>query len=315
MASSIIHTPEADRDLMRSSGRGGARSYSLNGKDYDSVTTIIGRGEPKPVLVNWAKKVTAEYAVEHHDMIGQMIKEDGDRAAIDYLKGAAYRQRDSKGAIGSRLHEVAELAAMGHGVPTPEDPTDALLVAHLKDFLKVAEPEWHAIEAVVYSDEPAYAGTLDGIATLGKGLNLSDEFKKPVLIDWKSGSGVYGSHAMQLCAYAWATRIIGPSGPVDMTDLGISTEKAAVVHITAGGWKLVEVNIGAALYETFLATIHMAHWTEKLSSDSVGSTLAAGGASGGASMSLPKKGKKRTTSAPLSSGDGSRKRIAPPKLV
>lgn len=319
MAKGLIRTPEEQLDLIRASKQFGARTYSLGGREYISVTTIIGRGEPKPVLVNWAKKVTAEYAVEHADMINQMIAEDGPRAAIDFLKGAAYRQRDAKGDIGTRLHESAEMAALGLSVETPDNADEALLVHHLQDFLRVADPEWLAVEAVVYSETHGYAGTLDGIARLRGDLGLKGDLLGPVIVDWKSGSGVYGSHAMQLSAYAWADSIVGAEGHIDLGDLDASTEKAVVVHITASGWKLVEVNIGEEVFTSFLSCIEMAKWTDAGSKRAVGVTLAAGGATGGSSVSLPSKSKKsgskkKRSAAPLSSGDGTRKRIAPPNL-
>ena len=52
-----------------------------------------------------------------------------------------------------------------------------------------------ATEMKVWNEEHKYQGTLDLIAKIGRRL---------VLVDWKSGSGIYADMGMQLVAYAKA---------------------------------------------------------------------------------------------------------------
>lgn len=275
----MLTTPTDVRDQIRTHDRG-SRVYTIGGQPYPSVTTIVSNGEPKPVLVNWAKKVTAEAAVNQHDLVGQLIEQDGHKAAIDHLKGAAYRQRDAAGELGSKLHEVAEYEILeGKPYPDPGDPQARRLLSHFRDFVEVMNPEWHAVEGVVYHTEHQYAGTFDAIATLNPGQSIPGYEGTPLLIDWKSGSGVYGSYAIQLVAYAWAESMLGPSGPVPMSDL-LPSRQAAVVHITSSGWSLVSVRVDQEIFDTFLACKEMALWAQDLSRSAVGAILAIGKATG-----------------------------------
>lgn len=300
----MLTTPPDDRTLIRSQNRG-SRVYAIGGKDFPSVTTIVSNGEPKPALVGWAKKVTAEAAVGSHDLVGQLIQDGGPQAAIDHLKGAAYRQRDAAGALGSRLHEVAELEVLqGEEFPDPGDPAARQLLQHFRDFIKVTKPEWHAVEAIVYNETHRYAGTMDAAASIP---GHFDDL--PVIVDWKSGSGVYGSFALQLAAYAHAEFVIGPDGPKPW-DL-VSVEQAAVVHITASGWKLYEIDVGRDVFESFLTCRDMAYWAMERSDQVVGRVLAHGRATGGVTL-----GRKREPEKPVALAEvsGNRKRIAPPSL-
>src|SRR4051812_27354998 len=97
--------------------RGSKRFYTWRSENYWSVTTIL-QAVPKPALINWAKKFTAEYAVEHFSALAELVKTDPD-GAVDWLKGAAYRDRDRKADIGSHIHAAAEAYVLGKPFPTP----------------------------------------------------------------------------------------------------------------------------------------------------------------------------------------------------
>lgn len=307
----MLTTPADVRTQIRSHDRG-SRIYTIEGIPYPSVTTIVSQGEPKPVLVNWAKKVTAEAAVNQHELIGKLIEQDGPRAAIDHLKGAAYRQRDAAGDLGSKLHEVAEYEILeGKPYPEPGDPQARRLLSHFRDFVKVMAPTWHAVEGVVFSTEHQYAGTLDAVATLNPAetIGMGDWFGAPLLIDWKSGSGVYGSYAMQLAAYAHCDTLLGPTGPVPFKET-LPEARAAVVHITSQGWSLVAVDVGPEVLEAFLACRVTAQWAMELSRSVVGHSLAMGKATPAA---LVPPGQKAVPE--VVTGFGERRRIKPPSLA
>lgn len=302
----MLTTPADDRTLIRSQNRG-SRVYAINGKDYPSVTTIVSNGEPKPALVGWAKKVTAEAAVNSHDLVGELINRDGDQAAIDHLKGAAYRQRDAAGALGSRLHEVAELEVLqGEEFPDPGDPAARQLLQHFRHFIKETSPEWLAVEAIVYNETHRYAGTMDAAATIPGHFG-----GEPVIVDWKSGSGVYGSFALQLAAYAHAESVIGPNGPIDWEGQ-VSREKAAVVHIVPSGWKLYEIDVSQAIFDAFLTCRDMAYWAMEQSNGAVGQVLAHGRATGGKTL---KRKEPELATPDVVEGFGTRRRIVPPTLA
>ena len=97
----------------------GKRFYQWRDEAYWSVTTIIGGGLPKPVLINWAKKFTAEYAVDNLEKLNALCAPDSDgtidrAGAVDWLKGAAFRDRDKKADIGTAVHAAAEAHVLGH---------------------------------------------------------------------------------------------------------------------------------------------------------------------------------------------------------
>ena len=63
-----------------------------------SVTTIIDKGKPKPALLPWGIKMTAEYAVANYRRLFAMCQAaEGDDEAmyqvVAWLKGAPYRRR------------------------------------------------------------------------------------------------------------------------------------------------------------------------------------------------------------------------------
>src|SRR3954464_11091349 len=87
---------------------------------YESVTTILSATESKPQLVNWAAKLAAEFAVSHHDAIGQSIESFGADATIKLIASEAKRLRDLKADIGSHQHAILEALLLD--LPIPQVP-------------------------------------------------------------------------------------------------------------------------------------------------------------------------------------------------
>jgi hypothetical protein len=147
-------------------------------------------------------------------------------------------------------------------------------VAQFRDFVEVMNLHPVMVEAIVYSETHRYAGTLDTMGVLGPddGSDLHGLAGKPLIIDWKSGSGVYGSYALQLAAYAHAEKVITATGHQDFPQ----PDGAVVVHITSQGWRLVEVDISDEIFEAFLTTKAMALWTQETSRQAVGKVVAHG---------------------------------------
>lgn len=313
----MLTTPPEDRELIRAQDRG-ARVYNVGGKSFPSVTAIVQAGEPKPALISWGMKATAEAAVEQYELVGKIIDQDGPAAAIAHLKGAPYRQRNAAGDLGSRLHEICEYEILrGESFPHPGSPEAQAMVEHFRDFVRAMNPNWFAVEAVVYNTNHQYAGTLDAIASLNppEG-DLHELAGVPVIVDFKSGKGIYGSYALQLSAYANATHIVTETGHEPM--LPVDLDRAVVVHIVPGGWKLLEVHIDPVIYSAFLDCRNMALWAKETSEQAVGRVLATGRANGGRGVALPKKQEDAPGSAPMpdtSKAQGTRRRIAPPSLA
>jgi hypothetical protein len=234
----------------------GKRFYSWRGEAYWSVTTIIGGGIPKPVLVNWAKKFTAEYAVDNFDKLTKLLEPDKDgnvdrEAAVDWLKGAAFRDRDKKADLGSSLHVATEAYVLGKPMPMwplPIRPRMGQFLAFLQDW----EPEYHQTEASVYSRTQRYAGTLDAICTI-KG--------RRVLLDYKSGKGVYPEVALQLAAYRYAEFIGLPDGAEALMP---AVDACAVLHLPDDGdYDLIEVRADKDVFNSFLYAREVFRWLEE----------------------------------------------------
>jgi hypothetical protein len=254
---------------------------------YWSVTTLIKGGLPSPALTYWAAKATAEFAVANHRQIAAMVdavrlertekngKEmfrvtdpDAVQAAIDFVKGSPWRERDRKADVGSALHAVAEAYALGQPVPQVDDQVIPY-VESFRAFLDDWKPRYSLAEASVYNRSLKYAGTLDAIAELD-GLDV-----KPVrlLLDYKaSGSGVYPEAALQLAAYRNAEFIGMPDGteaPMPEVD------GAAVVWIRPDGYDLIPVVTTDAVFRSFRHTMEVFRWAEEIGKNVIGQPLPA----------------------------------------
>jgi hypothetical protein len=239
----------------RQTDRGG-RSYIWppTGENFPSVTTILN-AMAKPALVGWGIKMVAQGALERFDEWIHIRQEQGDEAAVRYLKGLPYDRRDKAADAGSAVHAAIE--ASSKGVEAPTWPT--LLKGfrtQFERFLEAYRPTWVTSEATVFSRK-GYAGTLDAIADIGG---------RRLLIDVKSGERIYDEVALQLSAYRYA----------DWIDLGDSAERpvpkvdaCAVLHIRPLSYQLVEVTADEAQFVTFLHLIETYRWMEHVKAASL----------------------------------------------
>lgn len=275
MTAAIVSTET--RELLRSnSGQG--RTYSWDGRQYASVTSIISNGVPKPALVGWAKKITAEYAVDNLDMLTALAENDP-KGAVDWLKGAAYRQRDEAASKGTAIHEATERIAMGEtfeDIYEESDKTTQAMLRQYEQFVEVVQPVYLAVEAVVYSTTHGYAGTLDAIVeTEHEGILAQLGLDRPatLLLDLKSSKGVYAETGLQLAAYRYADFIgleDGSEHPM------LEVDGAAVLHIRPRSWKLIPVDTSEEVFKSFIRAAGVAHWAWEISKGVVGAPFVVG---------------------------------------
>jgi hypothetical protein len=236
-----------------------------------SVTRAIGNGLPKPFLIGWAAKVTAEAAIEDHAIVGAMLDKGDTRAAVDHLKGARYRDMGSKADRGTIVHAALESYLAGKTVdtdtireqlkeahvPTKMWKSATLMVAGLMEFLYDEEPEVYWSEATVYSREHSYAGTADLIAKMRVGDSLV-----PVVLDVKTSKRIYDEVALQLCAYARADFVgLDDGTEVPLLEEGKKIEYGVVVRPTGSESKPYEKAVFALtdeVYDLFLACLAVA---------------------------------------------------------
>lgn len=243
-----------------------------------SVTTILKGGLPSPALTAWGMKAVAEYAVANHRQLSSMLETvrvrrsdegmllvtdpDAVQAAIDWLKGSPYRERDRKGDIGTAVHQALEAYILGKPWPTPADDV-APYVEQFHQFVADFKPEFELAEASVYNRTEAYAGTLDAIGVIpGRGR---------ALIDFKTtGKGVYPEAALQLSMYRFAEFIGLPDGteaPMPAVD------GCAVLWLTPDSYELVPVTADEAVFTAAKYVRETFRWQEELSKSVIGKAL------------------------------------------
>lgn len=270
-------------DSVRTTSKSGQRWYEWKGERFWSVTTIIGGGLPKPALINWAKKFTAEYACDNIIKLNALLEPDLDGSvdrdgAVDWLKNAAFRDRDRKADLGTAIHEAIEAHVLGK--PTPEWPLPLRpRMQAFERFLAEYEPEFVPApvvgqkpelgngvllaEAPVFNREQHYAGTLDGIVTIGG---------RQLVLDVKtSARGIYPEIGLQLAAYRFAEFVGLPDGseqPMPKTD------GAVALHLPDDGtYALREIQADEETFRAFLYVREVYRFQNDISKGVIGGVV------------------------------------------
>lgn len=246
---------------VRKSGRG--RFYNdPNGKAYWSVTTIL-QGVPKPALMYWSAKSVAEYALDNWRAVAQVKNRDRD-AALQLLKNSPWREAKKKADVGTAVHAAIEAYILGKPWPEPEEQEVIDLMVGFQKFLADRQPEFLASELVVYNPRQVYAGTLDAIVL------IDDAW---VVLDTKTGKGVYEETALQLAAYRHAEFYESSDGT--MQELP-RTDGAAVLHLQYQDYELIPVRSDAEVFEVFKFAREIFRWLNETSKDVIDNPAPAG---------------------------------------
>lgn len=149
-----------------------------------SVTSILEAGFPKPALMEWKIRTTAQLARDYPDEpIGTLLARHGPRGDVR----------------GTAVHKLIELHLSG----TPTEPDDSPAGVYYGQWRRWWEDSGFTVpgqtEMMVCSDVPFYAGTADYLDEDGR------------LWDWKTATNLperpWLDHVAQLAAYEHA---IGP---------------------------------------------------------------------------------------------------------
>jgi len=200
-----------------------AHRYWLDGKPIPGVTTLIGKGLPKPALTYWSAKCVAEFVVDKPEQV-EALRAMGRGPAVAALKNVPWQERDEAAVRGTAVHALAEDVIHGREVDVPEH-----LLAHVEGYVRWLDE--FSVEPVLTEFKVAnrkwwYAGTGDAVVRIGG---------ETWLVDWKTSKSVYGSTALQCAAYAGAEFYVDDDGeeqPVPEVD------RLGVVHITDAGTRL-----------------------------------------------------------------------------
>ena len=218
--------------------------YKLDGQWVPGVTTLIGKGLPKPALPYWSAKTVAEWVADNPDLTEDLKRMGGRGPAVAFLKELPWQKRDEAAIRGTDVHALAERLVHGEEVAVPEH-----LAAHVQgyvDWLDKSGAEALLTERPVASRQWRYAGTFDLIAKLDGTVWL---------LDVKTSSGVYGSTALQLTAYGNAEFYVDAD---DEEQPLPAIDRYGVLHVTDYGTTLhyLPASANEPAWRDFL---HVAH--------------------------------------------------------
>jgi len=216
------------------------RSYSLDGTELDSVSSIVGCLD-KPALLHWVEQTTAIGTAQAF-RLGE-LDECPDEEIVDRLKllqlGSS-AARDMGADRGHAIHLAFEGLARGEGMPDLETfPAQAVpwLRGAARAWLRMS-PVVDVIEGSVVHPEHSYAGRFDLIAKIEG---------RRTLVDYKTNRGrVYDSAHYQTRLYAMALEASGYEPVEDIVIVGVDDD---------GGVKLVHCE---ATEEDALSLLHVA---------------------------------------------------------
>lgn len=222
-----------------------------------SVTTVLSNGIPKPALVHWAAFEAAQCAVDNIPALARARGESARRDMRTWIQHAAERKRDTAANLGTVVHGFLEAQILGEPTPEFTDEQQPFIDAFAR-FLDDWQPEFEASELTVGNPSQGYAGTLDAIARVPSlGADL-------LMLDWKTGKGIYPEVGMQLAAYRRCP--IGWTRP-DGVEVDVpATSAAMVLHLRPehmpggepGGYAFVPVKTDDAVFAKFLAAKEIA---------------------------------------------------------
>lgn len=232
-------------------------TYYLDDKKLDGVTTVINKGMPKPALLYWASRVTAEaVAAWEPSEYAQLREKLGQDGLVQFLKATPDRVRDKAAVRGTEVHKYAEALSLDKEVDVPQE-----LAAHVDSALAFLD-QWQIrtvlTEVVVASKQWAYAGTFDLLADLPDG--------RRVLFDYKTGAkGIFAETALQLAAYRHADTYLGTDG-TEMPVPELSIDECMAVWVRPDGYDVIPLDTSETVFRAFLHVQHVARTTQTMRS-------------------------------------------------
>lgn len=240
-------------------GKSGHR-YIVDGKNYAGrgVTTLIGAGAPKPALVGWAARVTAEAAVYGREDWLPLAEKGRERAAVELLKESRWESTNEAATRGTEVHDLAARLAGGETVDVSET-TEGLVDAYLA-FRDDFRPTNELVERMVVNRTHVYAGTFDLVADLEGWPHPTEDRPYRPLIDLKTSGGIYPETALQIAAYRHAESMLpGLEADPEDEEPMVETDGGAVLHLRSDGtYELRPIESGEREFRTFLYVAQVA---------------------------------------------------------
>ena len=236
--------------LTRSETHGYRWSDGVTATDtLPSVTTIIGIVDKSGPLIGWAKRITAEAAVDNRDQMAGWVDMAGRDGAISLLTKAASQKRDKAADVGTRVHALAESVA--RGVPVELTEEERPFLAAYQRFLDEWQPRYLAAEEMVVSLTHGYGGTFDAIVEMAGDIWM---------LDTKTSRGCYPETALQLAAYSWADFI---GRPADSQRYSLPPITAyGVLHLRPEGYEVIPYSVDRETFDAFIHARRLYEWRE-----------------------------------------------------
>lgn len=214
-----------------------------------SVTTIMGVLDKSGPLIGWAKRITAEAAVDNAAQIPGWVALGGKSGAVSLLTKAATQTRDKAADVGTRVHALAESVARGQAVELTDEERPFLKA--YQDFLAEWQPRYLAAEEMVVSLTHGYGGTFDAIVEMAGDVWM---------LDTKTSKGCYPETSLQLAAYTFADFI---GRPADGKRYSIPPITAyGVLHLRPEGYEVVPYDVTQETFNAFLYARRLYEWRE-----------------------------------------------------
>ena len=185
------------RSVTRIDGMPGGRHYKIEGIDelFPSVTNVLGVIN-KPALAPWARNTALESVqtalLARAEMTGSITTE-WVSDVIDQARQTPDFKRDQAAGFGTQAHELLDQFIQGLEPEVP--PELEVVVNNFLSWRAASGMDIRLTEAMVYSEKHRYAGSADAIAYRDG---------KLIVLDWKTGKGIYPEYGLQVAAYAKA---------------------------------------------------------------------------------------------------------------
>jgi hypothetical protein len=228
----------------------------FDGSEVPSITTVT-KAAANFAIQTWAPKEAAECAVLEQNKWSGM----SDAEAIDYIKNAPNRKKDSAADRGTRTHEILEAVVKN----TPH--VDVLggediagYVAAGRAWLEDFNPKIIACEFTVFG--PGYSGTGDLLIESPVVIPGEDEAE---YWDFKTSKGIYGSFALQTNAVAYAPYRVEKNANGEWHKIPMPKIKrgGAVWLKPDGTYEAVPLAVCDEAYNAFLSCIPLYHFLKR----------------------------------------------------
>ena len=249
-------------------GDNGLRTYPWQGRNLISATSLRQACGIPYALARWMQGQVALAALNsptavklYADSIYQaetkgdpLVVETLTKDAKAFLLSEANSKRDKAASRGTDIHELIATGAMAEGMPVEGVPTE--LRGAVRQFHKACSDLGLTIllqERQVYNLSLGYAGSFDLIVRLPDG--------RIVLVDIKTGAGIYIDHAIQLALYRYG-EFIGANDVIDneATDILHSVSGLAILHLGDESYEWIDVPLSKRLGEAVVAQAVLANF-------------------------------------------------------